>query len=221
LSRQLLLPGCTQQKPRHRFHWRSQHALAELDLLSRLAHLEAQLALMQQQVAGLALELLQERTKRYEHRLQTLEALIQPSSEHQRSVSPLQPASEQRSQPDKPLTTRRTHPAKGRPRSILPLIEYTADGTSIVMCPPQGELALVPDSPEWFAWLETVSSLRFLGQQGRWSAYRDKGRASCCWFAYRRINGHQYVHALGSPPQLTLARFEEMAATLHSYVTAS
>ena len=194
---------------------------AEPDLLSRLAHLEAQLALVQQQVAGLALEFLQERTERYEHRLHTLEARIQPSSQHQLSVSAPQPASEQRSQPDKPLTTRRAHPAKGRPRAILPLIEYTADGTYIVMCPHQGELALVPDSPEWFAWLETVSSLRFLGQQGRWSAYRDKGRASCCWFAYRRINGHQYVRALGSPHQLTIARFEEMAATLQSYVTAS
>jgi hypothetical protein len=101
------------------------------------------------------------------------------------------------------------------------LIEYTLDGTYIVMCPHQGELTLLPDSPEWFAWLETVSSLRFLGKQGRWSAYRDKGRASCCWFAYRRINGHQYVRALGSSHQLTLARFEEMAATLQSHITAS
>jgi hypothetical protein len=197
-------------------------AQAEPDLFSRLAHLETQVALLQQQLVGLALQLLQERTERYEHRLHTLETRIPPSAQHQRSGSALQPATRaQRSQPDRPLSTRRTHPAKGRPRAILPLIEYTADGTYIVICPHQGELALVPDSPEWFAWLETISSLRFLGQQGRWSAYRDKGRASCCWFAYRRINGHQYVRALGSPHQLTLARFEEMAATLQSHVTAS
>ena len=195
---------------------------AEAELLSRLAHLEAQVALLQQHVAGLALELLQERTARYEHRLHRLEVLIQPSTQHKRSVSALQPATrEQRSQPDKQLTTRRVHPTKGRPRPILPLIEFTADGTYIVICPHQGELALTPDSPEWFAWLETISSLRFLGQQGRWSAYRDKGRASCCWFAYRRINGHQYVRALGSSHHLTLARFEELAATLQAYVTAS
>lgn len=195
---------------------------AEAELLARLAHLEAQVTLLQQHLAGLALELLQERTARYEQRLHTLEALIQPSAQHSRSVSAPHPAPhEPRSNPDKPLPTRQAHPMKGRPRAILPLIEYTADGTYIVVCPHQGELALVPDSPEWFAWLETVSSLRFLGQQGRWSAYRDKGRASCCWFAYRRINGHQYVRALGSPHQLTLARFEEMAATLPSHVTAS
>jgi DDE superfamily endonuclease len=64
-------------------------------------------------------------------------------------------------------------------------------------------------------------ALEHLGQQGRWSAYRDKGRPSHCWFAYRRINGHQYVRALGSPHELTIARFEQMAATLQSFVTTS
>ena len=193
----------------------------EPHLLSRLAHLETQVALLQQHLAGLALELLQERTQRYEQRLHTLETRIQPSSQHARSVSALPPAHEQRSQPDTPLNAQRVHPAKGRPRAILPLIEYTADGTYIFICPHEGELALIPDSPAWFAWLETISSLRFLGQQGRWSAYRDKRRTSCCWFAYRRVNGHQYVYALGSPHELTIACFEQMAATLQSYVTTS
>jgi DNA-binding transcriptional MerR regulator len=194
---------------------------AESDLLSKLAHLETQVALLQQQLAGLALELLQERTQRNAQRMHTLEALIQPPPQHDRSVSARQTAREQQSQADKPLKTPRVHPAKGRPRAILPLIEYTADGTYIIICPQQGELALTPDSPAWFAWLETISSLRFLGQQGRWSAYRDKGRPSHCWFAYRRINGHQYVRALGSPHELTIACFEQMAATLQSYVTPS
>jgi hypothetical protein len=193
----------------------------EPDLLSRLAHLETQVALLQQHLARLALELLQERTQRYEHRLHALEARIHPPAQQARPIPALQSVSEQRSQPDTPLNTRRVHPAKGRPRAILPLIEYTADGTYLVICPQQGELALIPDSPAWFAWLETISSLRFLGQQGRWSAYRDKRRAAHGWFAYRRMHGHQYVHALGSPHELTIARFEQMAATLQSYVTAS
>jgi hypothetical protein len=193
----------------------------EPDLLARLAHLETQVALLQQHLAGLALELLQERTQRYEQRLHALETRIQLPSEHDRSVSGLPTAREQRSRPDKLLKTPRVHPAKGLPRAILPLIEYTADGTYIVICPELGELALTPDSPAWFAWVETISSLRFLGQQGRWSAYRDKGRPSHCWFAYRRINGHQYVRALGSPHELTIARFEQVAATLQSYITIS
>jgi hypothetical protein len=192
---------------------------AEPDLLSKLVHLEAQVALLQQHVAGLALELLQERTQRYEQRLHMLETRTQPPFQHDRSVPALQLAHEQRNQSDTPLKTPRVHPMKGRPRPILPLIAYIADGTYIVICPAFGELALIPDSPAWFAWLETLSSLRFQGQQGRWSAYRDKRRAAHGWFAYRRINGHQYVHALGSPHELTITRFEQMAATLQSYVT--
>jgi DNA-binding transcriptional MerR regulator len=116
----------------------------EPSLLAKLAHLETQVALLQQQVAGLALEFLQERTQRYEQRLHTLEALIQLPSQHDRSLSALSTAREQRNQPDKSLKTPRVHPAKGRPRAILPLIEYTADGTYIVICPQQGELALTP-----------------------------------------------------------------------------
>ena len=193
----------------------------EPDLLCRLAHLETQVALLQQHLAGLALELLQERTQRYEQRLHVLEARLGASPEQDRSLSVLPAAREQQSQPDKPLKTPRVHPAKGRPRAIHPLIEYTVDGTYIVICPHQGELALIPDSPAWFAWLETISSVRFLGQQGRWSAYRDKRRATHGWFAYRRIHGHQYVQALGSPHELTIARFEQMAATLQSYLTTS
>jgi hypothetical protein len=196
-------------------------AQTELDLLARLAHLETQLAVVQQHLAALTLEFLQERTQRYEHRLHTLETLISPLPKPEQAVCPRPSASEQKSQADKPLQTQRVHPMKGRRRAILPLIEYSADGTYIVICPELGELALIPDSPEWFIWLETISSLRFLGQQGRWSAYRDKGRSSGCWFAYRRINGHQYVRSLGSPHQLTIARFEQMAATFQSYVTTS
>jgi hypothetical protein len=193
---------------------------AEPDVLSKLTHLETQVALLQQQMTGLVLELLQERTVRDAQRLHALEARIHSPSQHDRSVSDLPTTREPRSQPDTLLKTPRVHPAKGRPRAILPLIEYTADGTYIVICPQQGELALTPDSPAWFAWLETIASLRFLGKLGRWSAYRDKRRPAHGWFAYRRIHGHQYVHALGYPHELTIARFEQMAATLQSYVTA-
>lgn len=196
-------------------------AQTESDLRARLAHLETQLAVVQQHLAALTLELLQERTQHYEQRLRTLETLIQPPSEQEQAVCPRPEACERESQADKPLKTPRVHPMKGRRRAILPLIEYGADGSYVVICPELGELDLIPDSPQWFAWLETISSLRFLGQQGRWSAYRDKGRSSGCWFAYRRINGHQYVRSLGSSHQLTIARFEQMAATFQSYVTTS
>ena len=193
----------------------------EPDLLSKLTHLETQVAVLQQHVTALALELLQERTGRNAQRLSALEARISPASEQDRTISGLSTAHEHRRQSDTPLIPPRVHPMKGRPRPLLPLIEYTAAGTYIVICPEHGELVLIPDSPAWFAWLETITSLRFLGQQGRWSAYRDKRRAGRGWFAYRRIHGQQYVHALGSSHELTIACFEQLAATFQSYVTIS
>lgn len=89
---------------------------------------------------------------------------------------------------------RRFHPAEIRARSrVLPLIEYGAHGSYVVICPQEGELHLTPDSSEWFDWLATLSSFRFVGQQGRFSAYR-KGRMSRRWSAYRTIHQHDYQH---------------------------
>jgi hypothetical protein len=42
-------------------------------------------------------------------------------------------------------------PAEVRARSrVTALIEYGAQGQYVAVCPRQGVLALVPDSPEWF-----------------------------------------------------------------------
>lgn len=88
----------------------------------------------------------------------------------------------------------------------------------MLICPKEGELHLTPDSPEWFAWLETLNSFRFLGQQGRLSASRTRGRP--CWMAYRRIHGHCYNYGLGNTKRLTIAHLEQMAATLQSHTTS-
>src|SRR5229473_2416241 len=114
---------------------------------------------------------------------------------------------------------RRLHPAEIRARSrVLPLIEYGAYGSYVVICPQEGELHLTPDSSEWFDWLATLSSFRFVGQQGRLSTYRNSGRS--CWMAYRRIHGRRYDFGLGNTKLLTIAHLEQMAATLQSYVPA-
>ena len=100
--------------------------------------------------------------------------------------------------------------------SLTPLIASTATGSYVVICPERGELPLIPDSPEWFDWLATLNSFRFVGRQGRLSTYRNSGRTS--WLAYRRIHGHRYEYALGHTERLTIARLEQMAATLQSHV---
>jgi len=184
----------------------------ETGLLKKLSQLETQVATMQQHLAGLALELLQERTLRYEQRLQTLEALIGPTQQ----PPARQRMGEQNQPEDGRHQQRRLHPAKQQaPSRVIPLIEYAADGTYIVICPELGELPLTPDSPAWFDWLVTLSSFRFVGQQGRLSAYRKPGR-TFCWFAYRRIHRHRYEHALGRTDHLTIDCLEQMAARLQS-----
>ena len=204
--------------------------LPEADLGQSLVHLQAHVITMQEQLTQLALELLRERELhlellrerelRSEQRLSVLEALVQPAMGSHPSPSPqvlaettvadlpdAKPSRERRS----PLAAK----ARGRSR-VLPLIAYTATGTYIVICPQSGELSLPPDSPEWFDWLATLNSFRFLGQQGRLSTYRNKGRS--CWMAYRRIHGHRYEYALGNTKHLTIDALEHMAATLQSHV---
>jgi hypothetical protein len=183
---------------------------------------------MQEQLTQLALELLRERELHVEllrerefsseQRLSVLEALVQPA----RGSHPSAPVLAETTIADlpdaKPSRERRsplTAYARGRSR-VLPLIAYTAVGTYVVICPTLGELPFLPDTPEWFDWLATLNSFRFLGQQGRLSTYRNHGRS--CWMAYRRIHGRRYDYGLGNTKHLTIALLEQMAATLQSYV---
>jgi len=88
----------------------------------------------------------------------------------------------------------------------------------VLICREHGELPIVPDSPEWFDWLSTRSSFRFVGKLGRLSASRTKERP--CWMAYRRIHGHCYSYGLGNTKRLTIAHLEQMAATLQAHASS-
>jgi hypothetical protein len=97
------------------------------------------------------------------------------------------------------------------------LIEYGAHGSYVIISPQEGELQLTPDSPEWFAWLASLASFRFIGKQGRVSVYRgyDHGPTRS-WYAHRYNHQRNYKHQLGTTEHLTLARLEQAAATLQS-----
>jgi hypothetical protein len=191
----------------------------ETNLLGKLSLLETQVSTMQQQLARLALDLLQERTVRYEQRLQTLEALMEPPQRHSAQPHARHTMSEETQPADAKHQEQHPHPAKkGTPSRLIPLIEYAADGTYVVISPELGELSLTPDSPEWFDWLATLSSFRFVGKPGRLSTYRNKGRS--CWMAYRRIHGRRYEYALGSTDRLTINHLEQMAAKLQAHLAS-
>jgi hypothetical protein len=193
---------------------------AEVDLRKRLACLETQMTLMQEQLAQLALCLLGEREVRYEQRLKALEARL-PQKLDPPACPPAPQAPVAKAPPQGPSTCGRpVHPAELRARSrLIPLIESGAGGTYVVICPQEGQLHLTLDSPEWFDWLARLSSFRFIGKQGRFTAYR-KGRMSRRWSAYRTIHQHDYQHYLGTTDHLTIDCLEQMAAKLQSYMAA-
>ena len=115
------------------------------------------------------------------------------------------------------------NPAEQRARSRMPpLIEYGAQGTYVIISSLEGELHLEPDSPEWFDWLASLSSFRFVGQQGRFTAYRDSkhGRPTRSWRAYRCIHQQNYKHSVGVTDQLTITRLEQVAAIFQAHVDA-
>jgi hypothetical protein len=191
--------------------------LSDADQVKLLLSLQVTITSLQQQVTQLALELLQERTSRYEQRLYQMPASLLPDV----GLSPAAQTPEVAPVVDKAHTLPEVSrsPLPGRSpgsRGKLPLIAYTATGSYVVICPINGELALLPDTVEWFEWLATLSSFRFLGKLGRLSASRSSGRP--CWMAYRRIHGHCYSYGLGNTKLLTIACLEQMAATLQSYV---
>jgi hypothetical protein len=195
----------------------------EADLRKHLSCLEKSVTSMQEQLAQLALELLQERSLRYECRLSALEAHLHskldvPASGYEQEAQSEVPPPESLS-----TTGRRLHPAELRARSrVIPLIEYGAADTYVVICPQEGALELVPDSPEWFEWFATISSFRFMGQQGRFTAYRESkhGRSSRSWRAHHWFHQHNYKHSLGVTDQLTMTRLEQVAAILQAHVDA-
>lgn len=192
-------------------------ASANADLRHQVTCLQDQVAALSQQVTELALALLRERDARGPERISQFKTLLSCLTAQFPSV-PQADAATLASRPpvagpSEVLTERAPAPSRA-----LALIEYWAEGTYGIISPTQGVLALDPDSPAWFDWLATLSSFRFLGRHGRLSASRTKGRTS--WMAYRRIQGQNYAYGLGQTVHLTIARLEQMAATLQSHAPA-
>jgi hypothetical protein len=190
------------------------------DLLKPLAQLQTQVATLQQHLVRLTLDLLHERTGDSQQRLRPLEALVS------QTVGPVH-APEQTTLAGLPVLShppeRRLLPVEVRARSrVTALIEYGAQGQYVAVCPRQGVLALVPDSPQWFDWLASLTSFRFVGPTGRFSACRasESGQYTRRWAARRFFHGHDFWHYLGVTDRLTLASLEQAAAALQARVDA-
>ncbi len=183
------------------------------ELQGRLCQLEATVLTLQQQVAQLALELLAERQLRFEGSVQLPPTSQQPIQATQALALP--DGTSPHSQP--------LHPAELRARSrLIALIEYGADGSYVIIDPKQGELHLTPDSVQWFDWLATLSSFRFVGSLGRFTAYRNGSRChpTRSWTARRFFHNRYHTRYLATTPHLTLERLELVASQLLSHIAS-
>jgi hypothetical protein len=105
------------------------------------------------------------------------------------------------------------------PARVLPLVEYGHDGHYVLICPVQGRLSFEPDSDEWFAWLSSRSSFRFVGKEGHFTAHRESDRLpNAVWRAHRKIRNHTYNQRLTHTPALTIGVLEQAAATLQAHL---
>ena len=112
-----------------------------------------------------------------------------------------------------PSIDRRKHP------HVLPLVEYGAQGKYVMISPEQGLLSFEPDSPQWFAWLSTLPSFRFVGQQGRFTAFRGyQCSESTPWWAHRQIRNHSHKRRLGTTAAVTIESLELAASSLQALV---
>jgi hypothetical protein len=208
----------TSPKPEETESWMPPTALSDADLRARLAQMEIQVATLQTQLTDLTLQLLREHEQRTEQRLLTLEARSPSTEPYAQAPLVLQTSSVLCLPAMPPMVC---HPTEQRNR-LIPLIEYGARGQYVLISPEEGELRITPDSPEWFAWLASLSSFRFVGQSGRFSARRGYNRRpNRCWYAQRTI--HQQFHSkyIGVSEYITVALLEQVAAHLQSYALMS
>lgn len=78
-------------------------------------------------------------------------------------------------------------------------------------------LKILPDSPEWFAWLDQVSSFAFFGKSGHYTARKEtKQRGDRYWSAYLARGEELIKKYLGKTTTLTLARLEQIAGIVCS-----
>ena len=200
-------------------------ASSQTDLSQKLSSLETKVATLQEHLAQLALALLQERERSVERRLSALETMTTELL-GKPSVSPSLPESlSLGTGPERVCTVpvpRLLNPAEQRARSHMPpLIEYSAQGGYVIVSSQEGELHLTPDSTEWFDWLATLSSFRFIGKQGsRFTAYRESDHRGPKrgWTAHRSLHNRRCKHYLGVTDRLSITSLEQGAARIQAQI---
>jgi LuxR family maltose regulon positive regulatory protein len=84
------------------------------------------------------------------------------------------------------------------------LVGGAADGSTIAI-----------DTPAWYAWLETATTFAFVGEQGSFTARKERSaRAGGYWKAYRKHKGTLRSAYLGKSADMTLEKLNAIAVGL-------
>ncbi len=197
----------------------------ETDLRQHLSRLQQQVSTLQAQVTELALALL--RMSLVPSSPPATPSSAPPAAPAPKSLPlapPVSPATACAPAGVKPPTPRAVpsaaSPTRTRSRA-LPLIQVRPDGSVIIIAPCEGVLPLIPDSPQWFAWLSSIEAFSCEGPTGRYSATRKfrQGQRIQSWNVHRSLHGRSCTLYLGQTPTLTLARLHEMAIAVHTRLT--
>jgi hypothetical protein len=77
-------------------------------------------------------------------------------------------------------------------------------------------LTITPGSPAWFAWLDSVPSFTFQGQQGQLTVRKEsRQRGDRYWYAYRRVGEKMVKKYLGQPGSNMADDERQVGATPH------
>jgi LuxR family maltose regulon positive regulatory protein len=77
---------------------------------------------------------------------------------------------------------------------------------------------IVPDSTEWFSWLQQVPSFHFQTRAGSHFTARKESRkrGGVYWIAYRHLQGKLRKQYIGPIAAVTTAGLEEIAGSLET-----
>src|SRR5258708_32625614 len=83
----------------------------------------------------------------------------------------------------------------------------------------ESPVQIVVDSSDWYAWLQTASIFTYRGEEGPFTAHKERAgnrRGRAYWRAYRTWQGKLHRAYLGQSEELTLERLQSVAVVLAS-----
>jgi SRSO17 transposase len=107
---------------------------------------------------------------------------------------------------------------QGKPGTLIQ-IQYTSDERYVLVGKTEAQSAFEPDMQTLQAVLESVSSFRFSGKNGRFRANKEKIRENgYYWYAHRKHHERVYRYYIGATVKIAPERLEQVAIALEAKI---